>query len=264
MDPKIHVRKTWPKILKTRNKACSVWWASKSLKCVSKISSDTETNPKRNSEFCDFQSNLFPSDIKWAIKFCFPWKNKLCLSEFHFLWLFMYDLLFATYYRVETENHCWTTSSLGVAARRTIIILFNCDVSKNRGRLTATDQKQCFIISGKWRNYFLDYIARNHEQQIHQGIYDSGSNNVMHVFCSSCHSTEHRQTFEYWSLLQSVKTFIFFVVNFIFSPIIKLSFVELSKLFDIDQESKEVSLDLLYRKKFLLDNSTHIWGFGKL
>ena len=70
---------------------------------------------------------------------------------------------------------------------------------------------------------------------------------MLYMSFARADSTEHRQTFEYWSLLQSVKAFIFFVVNFIFSPIIKLSFVELSKLFDIDQESKEVSLDLLYR-----------------
>ena len=85
----------------------------------------------------------------------------------------MCDVLFATCYRVETE--IVVEQHLLLELHRGVPQLFNCDSTKNRGRLTA----RMIRIS------VLDYIARNHKQRIHRPIDDSGSNNVMRVFRSS-------------------------------------------------------------------------------
>ena len=59
----------------------------------------------------------------------------------------------------------------------------NCDSSETRGRLPVT-MIGINVLSflEKWRNNFLDYIARNHEEQIHCQIDDYGSNYVMRAY----------------------------------------------------------------------------------
>ena len=76
----------------------------------------------------------------------------------------------------------------------------------------------------------MDYTARNHEQRIHRRIVDSGSNNVIRVFRSSNELIKISGEILILIAITICKSPYLFVVNFIFSTILKLSFVELSKL----------------------------------
>ena len=178
------------------------------------------------------EAHSFGTQDSTAIYFTFPatycktyWKHS------YIYWIFIfYDYL------------CMTCSSQHVLEWKGKLLLnhllewqqgvpqlFNCDFLEDQRAFNGkNDQNQCNIISGKWRNNFLDYFARNQEQQIHRQFDDSGSNNVMRWSSTQAASTEHRRTFEYWSLSQSVKP-LPLRCSFHFLTL-KPDFVELSKL----------------------------------